>query len=140
MTATSPPLGTPSPSGRIASPSAIAAMDSFPAGKVIQIVGGYDKGLDMKPMCEALALRCKAILTIGKLGPILAQLVRAAPDRSAELTECQTLDRAVTKARGIATSGDIVLLSTGCASYDQFVNFEKRGEEFTRFARESEPV
>jgi UDP-N-acetylmuramoylalanine--D-glutamate ligase len=115
--------------------AAVAAMESFPAGRVIQIVGGYDKGLDMTEMCNALAGNCKAILTIGKLGPSLAEKIRQAPNRSAELFECESLDRAVQKARQLASVGDIVMLSTGCASYDQFDNFEQRGEAFAKLAR-----
>jgi UDP-N-acetylmuramoylalanine--D-glutamate ligase len=102
---------------------------------VIQILGGYDKGLDMTAMCDALARGCKAILTIGNLGPSLAEKIRSAPNRSAELFECELLDRAIAKARQLASAGDVVLLSTACASYDQFDNFEQRGEAFAKLAR-----
>ncbi|MFT3788471.1 MAG: UDP-N-acetylmuramoyl-L-alanine--D-glutamate ligase [Tepidisphaeraceae bacterium] len=109
--------------------AAIAANNAFEPGKVIQIVGGYDKHLDMAAMCTALASRCKAVLTIGALGPTLAQKCRDAKPRAA-IVECDTLERAVEHARTIATPDDVVLLSTGCASYDQFANFEVRGARF----------
>jgi UDP-N-acetylmuramoylalanine--D-glutamate ligase len=115
--------------------AAVAAMRAFPRSSVIQIIGGYDKGLPMRQMCEALAHECRAVLTIGKTGPLLAQLVRQCVDSSAELSECETLERAVNLASQLARSGDTVLLSTGCASYDQFANFEHRGDEFTRLVR-----
>ena len=101
---------------------------------MIQILGGYDKHLDMNAMCRTLSQRCKAILTIGAIGPKLAEMCRAfAP--TAAIVECGTLDRAVTHARSIAADGDVVLLSTACASYDQFRNFEDRGEQFAAMAR-----
>jgi UDP-N-acetylmuramoylalanine--D-glutamate ligase len=43
---------------------------------------------------------------------------------------CETLDRAVARARVLARPGDVVLLSPACASFDQFRNFEHRGDTF----------
>jgi UDP-N-acetylmuramoylalanine--D-glutamate ligase len=118
--------------------AAVAANAAFEAGKVIQILGGSDKGLDMSAMCRTLAARSKAILTIGKIGPTLATMCRDAAAK-ANVVECETLDRAVAEARSLATSGDVVLLSTACASYDQFRNFEDRGQRFVSLAR-GEPL
>ncbi len=117
--------------------AAIVAMKAFPAGKVIQIVGGYDKHLDMREMCETLAKSCKAVLTIGALGPRLAGISREATERSADIKESGDLPTAVSMARKLAAPGDVVLLSPGCASYDQFTNFEARGEAFAQLAKES---
>lgn len=116
--------------------AAIAALESFPQKKVIQIVGGYDKHLDMRAMCEALAAGAKAVLTIGALGPAIAAMVRSAKPPG-NVRECGDLPTAMHAAREIALAGDIVLLSTGCASYDQFVNFEQRGDAFTQLASAS---
>lgn len=115
--------------------AAIAALESFPAKRVIQIVGGYDKHLDMSAMHAALAKRAKAVVTIGALGPSIAQGVRNAFESSCAIHQCGELDTAVERAREIAASGDVVLLSPGCASYDQFPNFEVRGEQFAKLAR-----
>jgi UDP-N-acetylmuramoylalanine--D-glutamate ligase len=46
-----------------------------------------------------------------------------------------TLERAVAHAAAEAAPGDVVLLSPACASYDQYDNFEQRGEEFRRLSR-----
>lgn len=114
--------------------AAIAANAAFEPGKVIQIIGGVDKGNDMREMCRVLGERCKAVLTIGKSGSGLATLVRLSTQK-AMLVECETLDRAVEEARKVARDGDVVLLSTACASYDQFKNFEERGVRFAALAR-----
>jgi UDP-N-acetylmuramoylalanine--D-glutamate ligase len=115
--------------------AAIAANAAFEPGKVIQIIGGDDKGNDMREMCRLLGERCKAILTIGRSGPVLAGLARENSPK-AQVIECDTLERAVDHARALATDGDVVLLSTACASYDQFRNFEHRGDRFSTLARE----
>ena len=112
--------------------AAIAANRAFPSGTVIQIVGGYDKHLDMRDMCQTLARTCKAVLTIGALGPSLAAQARDVSDRRADIHECGDLWTALSTARHVASPGDVVLLSTGCASYDQFDNFEARGDAFAK--------
>lgn len=114
--------------------AAIVANSAFDPGTVIQIVGGYDKGLAMDEMCTALAARCKAVLTIGALGPALASKCSNTKSRAA-IHACETLERALQLARSIAREGDVVLLSTGCASYDQFANFQARGLRFAELAK-----
>jgi len=112
--------------------AAVVACKAFAAGTVIQIVGGSDKKLDMAPMCRELAQRAKAILCIGQIGPSLASM---ATGGSAIVRESGTLDVAMEQAKELASPGDVVLLSPGSASYGQFVNFEERGETFTRLAK-----
>lgn len=117
--------------------AAIAASEAFAPPTVIHIVGGKNKNLPFDQMATVLAERSKAILTIGETGPAIAQLCRDVPIRGkrAEIIECGDLDSAVRKARSLAQPGDVVLLSTGCSSYDQFTNFEERGERFAQLAR-----
>jgi len=103
---------------------------------VIQIVGGRQKDLPIDQMCAALASRAKAVLCVGEKGPEIGQTLRAAKS-NVPTHECGDLAGAIKTAKSIATPGDIVLLSTGCKSYDQFINFEQRGETFTRLARAS---
>jgi UDP-N-acetylmuramoylalanine--D-glutamate ligase len=117
--------------------AAIAALESFPAKKVIQIVGGYDNHAPLTAMCTALVERAKAILCIGQRGEDLARMAEEGTSLHAAATyRCGDMATAVRVAKSIATAGDIVLLSTGCKSYDQFVNFEQRGEVFARCVRE----
>jgi len=113
--------------------AAVAAMGAFDAGRVIQIVGGSDKGLDISPMVDALVSRARAVLCIGATGPAVAERVRAAGGTA--VYDCGDLPKAVATAKSLAAPGDIVLLSTGFASYDQFTNFEDRGEQFAHLAK-----
>jgi UDP-N-acetylmuramoylalanine--D-glutamate ligase len=117
--------------------AAIAALDSFPQRTVLQIVGGSDKGLPFTALAAALCERAKAVLCIGTTGPKIASLIAESPTHGcAPVYECGDLATAVTIAKRLATRGDVVLLSTGCASYDQFSNFEQRGNDFARLAAE----
>ena len=95
---------------------------------MIQIVGGSDKGLPLEAMAATLALRCKAVLCIGQMGSTVSRLV------GSKAIECGDLAAAMFRAREIAAAGDVVLLSPGFASYDQFANFEERGEAFARLS------
>lgn len=116
--------------------AAVAALEAFPPKRVIQIVGGSDKGLPLDAMCAALAERAKAVFCIGAMGPKIAEMMTAdAQTNATAIYRCGDLATAVTMAKGIAVDGDVVLLSPGCASYDQFVNFEARGDLFAKLAR-----
>jgi UDP-N-acetylmuramoylalanine--D-glutamate ligase len=109
--------------------AAAAACRAFPAGAVVQIVGGSDKGLKATPMVEALRERCRAVLCTGDTGEAIA----AELGDKARISD--DLAKAVDTARQIAQPGDVVLLSPGYASYDQFANFEARGDTFRRLVR-----
>ncbi len=117
--------------------AAIAALRSFPSRQVIQIVGGsLKKDPPIIDLCAALCEEAKAVLCIGESGPkIVASMAQSPSTRCAAVYECGDLSTAMKIAKSIAASGDVVLLSPGYASYDQFTNFEKRGEEFARLAR-----
>jgi UDP-N-acetylmuramoylalanine--D-glutamate ligase len=113
--------------------AAVAALESFPSKKVIQIVGGYGKDLPITALCASLINRAKAVLCIGATGPAIADLLEQSPSENAAATyRCGDLATAITIAKQIAASGDIVLLSPGFKSFDQFVNFEQRGDEFVK--------
>ncbi len=116
--------------------AAVAALEAFPARTVLQIVGGYDKHLPLDAMCGVLADRAKAVLCIGATGMGIADKIgQSQRTGTPPVYRCGDLSTALAMARKIARPGDVVLLSTGCASYDQFVNFEQRGEAFARLAR-----
>jgi UDP-N-acetylmuramoylalanine--D-glutamate ligase len=116
--------------------AAIAALESFPPRSVLHIVGGSDKDLPFTALAAALCERAKAVLCIGTTGPRIAELLADSPTHHCPpVYRCGDLKTAAAQAKMIATPGDVVLLSTGCASYDQFDNFQHRGETFAELAR-----
>jgi UDP-N-acetylmuramoylalanine--D-glutamate ligase len=123
--------------------SAIRAIESFPPGSVHVILGGYDKGSDLRTLAATAAARCRAIYTIGVTGESIAALTEqwvsckdATGDRSentpsqAQVVRCQTLAAAVRALSERVEDGEVALLSPGCASWDQFENYEQRGSAF----------
>lgn len=107
--------------------AAAAAIRSF--DNIVLIAGGADKGVDLAPMTVD-AGRVVGLIGIGTTGQAVvdAFTARAANDLAAEVVE--TLDQAMPLARQWARPGATVLLSPGCASLDQFKNYEARGEHF----------
>ena len=104
------------------------AVEAF-AGGVVLILGGKDKDSDYTTLAPLLRERVKTVITIGSAAEkIERQLAGAATIESA-----QTLERAVTIARGRAIAGDTVLLAPACASFDQFESYEHRGRVFKEF-------
>jgi UDP-N-acetylmuramoylalanine--D-glutamate ligase len=118
--------------------AALKAVDAFPGGLWI-ILGGKDKGSDYGPLRQPLQERAKAALLIGAGPPYdyaAAPLIRKALEGVVPLVDCGTLARAVEYARQHAKQGDVVLLAPACASFDQFENYEQRGERFKHLVAE----
>lgn len=105
--------------------AAQVALAAF-SGRVLWIAGGKGKGAPYAPLRPWVEGRVVHLLTIGEDGDrIAAELGDLAPhDR------CGTLEVAVRQAAAHAQPGDTVLFSPGCASFDQFRDFEARGDAF----------
>ncbi len=116
--------------------AASAAIRSF--DRIILIAGGYDKGVDLSPMASE-PNRLSAVLAIGNTGPQLAEAFQRSGTR-ASIDVLADLAAAVGRAVAIAEPGDTVLLSPGCASFDQYPNFEARGDHFRSLVLELDPV
>ncbi len=103
------------------------------ASRVHLIAGGYDKGSDLTPIAR-LAPRLGALYCVGATGPTIARAALAEGAGAGKVVEAGTLERAMAEIASRARAGDVVVLSPGCASWDQFTNFEERGERFAALA------
>lgn len=100
---------------------------SYFSSPVILILGGKAKGGDISAFVGRVAAKTKHAFLIGETRPALT----AACERfSVPHTVCANLAQAVQRAAEIAVSGDQILLSPGFASFDQFRNYEDRGQQF----------
>ncbi|MCK6684569.1 MAG: UDP-N-acetylmuramoyl-L-alanine--D-glutamate ligase, partial [Thermoanaerobaculia bacterium] len=100
-------------------------------GSVHLILGGQDKKSDFTRLRGVVGKKARAVYLIGKaaeaIGEALSGVIETIPSG--------TLDRAVAEAARRARPGDTVLLSPACASFDQFRNFEHRGDVFEALVR-----
>lgn len=108
--------------------AASKALASFPPASVFLILGGKDKGADWASMDELIRRHARRVLLVGEAaGTIRTVLSGAAP-----MEDCGTIEEAVRRGAEAARKGDVVLLSPACASFDQYRNFEERGDDFRR--------
>lgn len=106
--------------------NAEAAAPALAAFRAVRwILGGRAKTAELDACLPHLG-HVRSAYTIGEAGPMLAELLRP----KLPVTEAGTLDRAVAAAAQDAEAGDTVLLSPACASFDQFRDFEDRGDQF----------
>jgi UDP-N-acetylmuramoylalanine--D-glutamate ligase len=102
------------------------ALNSYASG-VHLILGGQGKSQDFTPLRPGVAERCAAVYLIGEDGPGIGAAIA---DSGVRLVASGTLEAAVRDASQAARPGEVVLLSPACASFDQFKNFEVRGDAF----------
>ncbi len=111
--------------------SAMAAVTAFQS-PVILIAGGYDKGSDFEEFAGVCAKHTRTVILIGKTAKKIQELIirkrghKEIPSIFTPSTFREAFQQAITTAK----SGDVVLLSPACASYDMFLNYEERGRQF----------
>jgi len=103
----------------------IKAIEAMP-GSVVLIAGGQGKGADFTQLRTVVSERVKSVVLIGADAPKL----RVALEGVAELFDANTMQEAVELSKRLAQSGDVVLLSPACASFDMFDNYQMRGRVF----------
>ncbi len=113
--------------------STAPALAAYPA--IHWILGGIAKTPDLDACIPHLG-NVRAAYTYGQDGPMLADLLRP----HIMVVESGTLEKAVRNAHDIARFGETVILSPACASFDQFRDFEDRGDAFRRAVMALEPI
>lgn len=106
--------------------AALSGLDS-----VVLIAGGRNKGVDLS-LLGRKADRVRAVIAIGESAPE----IEAAFSPATAVAKADSMDDAVTRAACLARSGDVVVLSPGCASYDWYGSYVERGDDFTRAVQE----
>ena len=107
------------------------ALESFEE-PILLILGGKDKGGEFDPLREVVRQKVKRVIVIGEAAPRLVQVLNEVKP----ISLAQSLSEAVTMADREADSGDVVLLSPACASFDMFRNYDERGKEFKRLVHQ----
>ena len=109
----------------------LAAIESFQNQKIHLIIGGEDKGADLEPFFALLPKDC----TIYAIGKNSEKLIDLAHSQKLQCHKSQTLQNAIHKIDSILQKDEIALLSPAAASFDQFENYEDRGDKFKNFIR-----
>ncbi len=99
----------------------------------ILILGGKDKGNDYNEIMDQVLDKVKAIVCMGKDNNAIIQSFEGKVQNIADTSSAK---EAVAAAYALAESGDVVLLSPGCASFDLFENYEDRGRQFKQAVKE----
>ncbi len=114
-------------------PAATAkSLEGFADGTVHLILGGRNKGADLTTLKPIVGQKARRVYLIGESAADFEQALGGA----VAFEHAGTLDRAVRSAAAQAQSGEAVVLSPACASFDQFRNFVHRGEVFQALVRD----
>ena len=114
----------------------LGCLRGFPDGSVHLILGGSDKGADFTELTDTVAAKARRVYLIGETAPKIEAALARSGGSAVPVSRAGTLDRAVAEAAEAARPGEVVLLSPACASFDQFDNFNHRGDEFQRLVKE----
>jgi UDP-N-acetylmuramoylalanine--D-glutamate ligase len=109
----------------------VTALASFDSG-VRLILGGSRKGEDFGPLRPAVAGSCEAVYLVGEAAASIREALSPLTNDGIIIEDCGDLESAVYSAWGQSRAGETVLLSPSCASFDQFRDFEDRGDRFRR--------
>lgn len=94
---------------------------------IVWVMGGQDKGNDYEQLMDLVKLKVKAIVCLGTDN---SRIIEAFGHVVKDIVETGSAEHAVQAAYALASSGDVVLMSPACASFDLFENYEERGRRF----------
>jgi UDP-N-acetylmuramoylalanine--D-glutamate ligase len=114
--------------------STLVALETFKGRGVILILGGRDKGVGLDALCKKVKEEVKAVVLMGKATGRFDEALKQSGYKNIHLAS--SMDEAVRSASALGNSGDIVLLSPACASFDMFADFEERGRVFKEAVRQ----
>lgn len=110
-----------------------AALDGIAQQRnIILIAGGQGKGADFSLLQEAVSTHCKYLILMGEAQSDMADVL----GDSVQTEQVASMNDAVTRAIAVADTGDVVLLSPACASFDMFAGYADRGNQFEQAVRE----
>jgi UDP-N-acetylmuramoylalanine--D-glutamate ligase len=112
--------------------SVVMALAGF-EGNVILIAGGKDKLGDYTPLKDMIRHKVKKLILLGEAKTRMAEAFGSI----ANLSLVEDMREAVTLARSVAQSGDTVLLSPACSSFDQYRNYHERGLDFQKWVKQA---
>lgn len=113
----------------------IKALESY-NNPIVLILGGKDKGSDFTDLIKIVKEKCRHVIVLGETKPLIIETLNRFGNIN--YSECTNFEESVHLAKKKAMSGDIVLLSPACASWDMFKSFEERGELFKKVVKEFE--
>ena len=119
----------------------LAAISSFDE-PLLLLLGGRDKKLPWEELAQVVQARVKHLLVFGEAGEMIAKIVEsqsnntAAPEQLLSIQRCKNVKQAVQVAASLSQPDDVILFSPGGTSFDEFTDFEERGERFRAWVNE----
>ena len=115
---------------------AAAAVHAY-SEPLVLMLGGRDKNLPWGDLAKLIHERVDHVVVFGEAGEMIQKTVKAVGgERGVDVRRAQSLKEAVTLAVEVASAGDVVLLSPGGTSFDEFKDFAERGEAFRKWVQE----
>ena len=110
----------------------LKALTAFGERPLVVLLGGRNKGVDLRPLAERVSARARAVVLFGEAA---AEFETAFTGLPVEPTTTVSLAGALDAARSLAREGEVVLLSPGCTSFDEFRGYDERGRRFKDLVR-----